>query len=332
MGVPHPCKGQQHVTDLSQSVLYTPYCVDVRGELRLVGGRIMAKRFGGKYSPKGPADGPIPQIVDDRQVDAAGARSNIMFVPAIVLAATNLNDGPVDLILALAGAGVLTAGAWLLREGLRAEAAYDLRKVARRPAVPRKMLSTVMTGLGIAIASYTHDHSLVSAVLYGVVAGGLHVAAFGIDPLKNKRMEGVDTFQQDRVARVVDEAEAQLKVMHDQIDGLGDRDLLRRVNGFQGAARQMIHTVQEDPRDLTGARKYLGVYLMGARDATVKFVDLYRRSRDAKARSDYEALLTDLEQNFAARTQKLLLDDRSDMDIEIKVLRDRLQREGVSLN
>ncbi len=93
----------------------------------------------------------------------------------------------------------------------------------------------------------------------------------------------------------------------------------------------MIRTVEEDPRDLTGARKYLGVYLMGARDATIKFVDLYARNKDADARADYEALLDDLEQNFAARTDKMLLDDRSDMDIEINVLRDRLQREGVSL-
>ena len=41
--------------------------------------------------------------------------------------------------------------------------------------------------------------------------------------------------------------------------------------------------------------------------------------------------MTDLEQNFAARTEKMLVDDHADMDIEINVLRDRLQREGVSL-
>ena len=95
------------------------------------------------------------------------------------------------------------------------------------------------------------------------------------------------------------------------------------------AALRMIRTVEEDPRDLTGARKFLGVYLMGARDASVKFVDFYKRNHDADARADYEVLLGDLEQNFAARTEKLLLDDRSDMDIEIKVLRDRLQRESL---
>lgn len=291
----------------------------------------MAQRFGGKHSPNGQTDSVHESAVDARVVDAAGARANILFLPPVLLMFTSLTDGPYVLVLALAAAADMALAAWLLRDGLRAEAAYNARKVARRPAVPRKMLASLLTGTGVAIAAYSGDSGIFGAALYGAVALALHVAAFGIDPLKNKRMEGVDTFQQDRVARVVEEAEAHLLVMKEQIEALSDRKLESRVLGFQAAARHMIRTVEEDPRDLTGARKYLGVYLMGARDATVKFVDLYRRNRDAGARASYEALLTDLEQNFAARTEKLLLDDRSDMDIEIKVLRDRLKREGISL-
>jgi hypothetical protein len=142
-------------------------------------------------------------------------------------------------------------------------------------------------------------------------------------------MEGIDTFQQDRVARVVDQAEAHLKGMKDAIIRAGDRGLEARVDQFQNTARVMARTVEEDPRDLTAARKYLGVYLEGARDATVKFADLFARTKDAAVKADFETFLTDIEANFNARTQKLLLDDRTDMDIEIKVLRDRLQREGV---
>ena len=66
---------------------------------------------------------------------------------------------------------------------------------------------------------------------------------------------------------------------------------------------------------------------MGARDASVKFADLYAQNRDPQARSDYEALLTDLETNFASRTQKLLSDNHTDLDVEIQVLRDRLKLE-----
>ena len=292
----------------------------------------MAQRYGGKYSPNGTSSPATPDPVrEDRAVAAAGRRARPLFVPPVLLVATSLNAGPFVLATALAGAAALGLGAWLLQEGLEAEAAYHARKVARRPALPRKILAAALTGIGVTLAAYTGDSGLLGSIVYGLAALGLHIAAFGTDPMSDKRMEGIDTFQQDRVARVVDEAEAHLATMKAQIDTLSDRRLSGRVTDFQTIARRMIRTVEEDPRDLTGARKFLGVYLMGARDATVKFVDLYRRNRDAAVRASYEELLADLEQNFAARTEKMLLDDRSDMDIEIKVLRDRLQREGVNL-
>jgi hypothetical protein len=290
----------------------------------------MATRYSGKYSPTGQIpEGYREEAVDDRVLDAAGARANLLFVPGILLVFFSIGSGPYLLALALIAAAVLTLAAWLLRDGLRAEAAYDARKVARRPALPRKMLATALTGLGVALAAYTGTSGVPASVTYGLIAAALHVTAFGIDPMKNKLMEGIDEFQQDRVARVVDEAEAYLSAIRDQIARLGDRPLELRVQGFLAAARKMIRTVQEDPRDLTGARKYLGVYLMGARDATAKFAEVFARTKDAAARADYEALLADLETNFAAQTGKMLESTKGDMDIEIKVLRDRLQREGV---
>ncbi len=296
----------------------------------------MAKRFGGKYSPDGAdSDLPLPRgQFDGARVDPAGARSNLLFLPGVLLVFLSLNDGAIGLSLALVAAAVLTLAAWLLREGLRAQAAYDARKVARRPAFPRKIAASILTGIGVALAAYKGEHgtpdpSLIAPVLYGMAAMALHSVSFGFDPLKNKGMEGVDTFQQDRVARVVDEAEKHLRAMSDAISRAGDRKIEARVETFQKTARDLIRTVEEDPRDLTAARKYLVVYLQGARDATIKFADVYSRTRDPKARADYVALLDDLDQNFAARTRKSLLDDRSDMTVEIEVLRDRLKREGV---
>ena len=93
----------------------------------------------------------------------------------------------------------------------------------------------------------------------------------------------------------------------------------------------MIRTVEEDPRDLTGARKYLGVYLMGARDASAKFADLYGRTRDEDARAQLRGAADRPASRISRRsTAKMVEGDRTDMDIEIKVLRDRLKREGVT--
>jgi len=293
----------------------------------------MAKQFGGKYSPNATGNQTTGNRKRRAEVDPAGGRANVLFVPAIVLVATSFSGGAVALLAALLGAASLTLSAWLLRGGLRAEAAYHARKVARRPALPRKVLAAVFSGIGAALAVMAHSDSVnvIAPVLYGIIAAGLHLTAFGLDPMRNKGMDGVDTFQQDRVARVVGEAEKHLATMRETIMRAGDRQATARLEDFIDTARDLIRTVEEDPRDLTATRKFLGVYLQGARDATAKFADIYARIRDTQARNDYLALLDDLEQNFAARNRKSLLDDRSDLTIEIDVLRERLSREGVRL-
>ncbi len=278
-----------------------------------------------------PEDRPGPSAYKGATVDPVGARSNVMFVPPIVLAAMSLNDGAIGLATGLVGAGALLLGAWLLRDGLRAQAAYDERRVSRRPGIPRKIFAAAFCGIGAAIAVYKNDPGLIAPMIFGAAAAVLHIGAFGLDPLKDKGMEGIDTFQQDRVAKVVDEAEAHLNAMSDAIKRAGDRQVEARVERLQIKVREMIRTVEEDPRDLAGARKFLGVYLMGARDASVKFADVYSRTQDRGAKSDYMMLLTDLEESFGKKTEKLLLDNNADLTVEIDVLRDRLQREGVRL-
>lgn len=296
----------------------------------------MAQRFGGKYSPDAsgtdgaasprPAPPPAPRA-------HGAARVNLLYVAPIPLLFTAFGQDAVGMAVDLAAAAVLVLGAYTLSEGLRAEAAYDARKVARRPALPRKIIAAALAGLGVFLAALSPDSGgLLQPLLYGTIAMALHLAAFGLDPLADKNVEGVDHFQQDRVARVIDEAEAQLERMGRAIKGAGDRKLERRVEGFQATARHMCRTVEEDPRDLTAARKFLVVYLKGAAEATVKFADLYARRRDPEAREKYVALLDDLERNFTAKTDTLMVEDRSALDVEIEVLRDRLQREGVRMD
>ena len=292
----------------------------------------MAQRFGGKFSPDGNNGSPAKRAQGARhRIDPVGARANLMFLPAAVVLFTSLASGATGLALGAASAAVLTLSAWLLRHGLRAEAAYEERKVARRPSIPRKLFSSVLAGAGIALAAYSGDGGLIAALLYGAVTTGLHGMSFGLDPMRDKGMEGIDTFQQDRAQRTVDKAEGLLAQMADAIRRAGDRRAEARVERFQATVRDMLRTIEDDPRDLTSARRFTGVYLMGARDATIKFADIYARSRDDSARGDYMALLDDLEANFAAKTQKLLQDDQGDLEVEISVLRDRLEREGVPL-
>jgi hypothetical protein len=289
----------------------------------------MAERFGGKYSPQGGGNGsqkaalPVPAEAKPR-----GAwRASVLFLSSFLFLFPAFGDGPRDMLLGLLAGGCLILSSWLSREGLKAEAAYDARKVARRPAFPRKLAGALLTGVALAIGGVIAGQGIVVPALYALVGAALHLGTFGLDPMSDKGMEGIDSFQVNRVAQAVEEGEKHIAAMKDAILRAKDRSLERRVDQFAATARGLFRTIEGDPGDLTAARKYLSVYLMGARDATVKFADHYAQTRDSAARSDYEALLTDLETTFAQKTTAFLSNSRTDLDVEIGVLRDRLKLE-----
>jgi len=289
----------------------------------------MAQRYGGKFSPVPGAEATDESGADSYRLKSrsrTGFRVNFLFVVPFLFVVSAFRSEALGLALNLGAFACLMLAAWLTRDGIVAEDAYDARRVARRPAIPRKMFASGVTGAGLALAGLG-DGSLVNALVFGLLGAGLHSLAFGIDPLKDKGMSEGDRFQTDRVERAVREAEDYLKEMREAVARTRDRTLVTRVDRFEATARKMFRTVEDDPRDLTAARKFLGVYLLGARDAAVKFADLFTRKPDAQAKADFVALLDDLERNYAAKTETLLLDDRSNFDVEIEVLRERLERE-----
>ncbi|TXI01555.1 MAG: hypothetical protein E6Q73_07005 [Pseudorhodobacter sp.] len=289
----------------------------------------MAQRFGGKYSPTpGTPAGPDAQRPVAQPTSSDQRRASLLGLFALTLVIPGFQGDPRKLMLSLAAGAALLLAAWMTREGIRAAEVYASRKVARRPALPRKVLGAGLTALALGLGVLAQGPGLVYPQLFAGVGLVLHLLAFGLDPMRDKGAEGIDAFQTDRVARAVDEAEAHLTAMKDAILRAGDRALEGRVDRFTHTARALFRSVESDPGDLTAARKFLSVYLQGARDATVKFADLYAHNRDAKARADYEALLTDLETTFAARTTALLAGGHSDLDVEISVLRDRLKYES----
>jgi hypothetical protein len=287
----------------------------------------MAERFGGKHSPtpRGPDGKPAPDPgFRTKRRSRAGGRVNFLFIVPFLFAIQAFAGSPTGLALNLGAFGLLIAAAFLTREGILAQEAYDARRIAKRPAFPRKIFGSVLTGAGLFLGGLAGAPDLVAPILFGVLGTVLHFVAFGPDPLRDKGAEGLDPYQTQRVARAVDEAERHLAAMSDAIKRAGDRGLESRVDRFAAVARTLFRTIEGDPRDLASARKEIGVFLMGARDATAKFADLYAQTRSAQARADYEQLLTELETHFENRKEALLSNDHADLDVEISVLRERL--------
>ena len=212
----------------------------------------MSERFGGKYSPEtgNAADGNSYQGARRSRV---GGRVNFLFLVPLPMIWQAFTSPPLEMFLWLMALADLLLAAWLTRSGQQAHAAYEARKVARRPALPRKILGSILTGTGLALAGYV-GFGVLEAVLFGVLGLALHFAAFGADQLVNKGMDGVDQFQTDRVARVVTQAEEHLTAISSAAHRAADRQVSSRVERFQRQVRELLRTVEEDPRDLTAAQ------------------------------------------------------------------------------
>lgn len=287
----------------------------------------MAQRFSGPYSPGTRAA--ANALAAPRRVSPVGARVNLLFILPFAFVIRGFFREPVGLAADLASFALLIAAAWMTREGVIAHDAYNQRKIARRPGLPRKAFGAALTGLGLGLAGFMGSGGIVSGVIFGVLGVVLHLMAFGPDPMRDKGLEGVDLFQAERVNRAVTEAETHLDAMSDALKRARDPRATARLGEFQTHVRALLRAVQDNPGQLTAARRYMGVYLLGAREATVKYADLYARTRDANAQADYLALLDDLQSNFTLRTESLLDSDRTALDIEMAVLRERLEREGL---
>ena len=285
----------------------------------------MGQRFGGPFSPQSRGLDQRPPRPLRHPLER---RTGWITAAAAFFLLGAFFQSPVGMVTDLAAFGIVAGAMWVTREGLKAEAAYDSRRTARRPAIPRKLFGAVLTGLGLAVGAWAPDAAL-GAGLIGIAGTALHMLGFGTDPMRDKGMEGVDSFQQDRAARMIAEGQAHLDAMKAAVMRTGERRLEARVAMFEATVQDLFRRVEADPGDLSAARRYLGIYLLGAREATAKFADLYAQTRDPRSLADWERLLTDLEGEFAARTRTLIEGGRSDLDIAISVLRDRLAREGV---
>jgi hypothetical protein len=249
--------------------------------------------------------------------------------PLLLSAITSVGVGHIfSALLDLAAYAALMLGAFLLGEGLKAERAFDARTMARPPAFPRKLVAAILAGGGVFLAAFFGwGHSLPAAIAFGALATGSHILAFGLDPMRAKGVaeHGADG---ERAAAALEKAEAHLAAISDLTPKLGDREVRDRIGALTAEVRQMLTLIEQDPRDLGRARRYLTVYLKGAHDATRKYADNRERLNDPSLRTEYLALIADLEASFGRGRKMLLEDDRTDLEVEIEVLRERLGQEG----
>ncbi|HHW75957.1 MAG TPA: hypothetical protein GX399_02835 [Xanthomonadaceae bacterium] len=252
-------------------------------------------------------------------------------LPVLIAAVVSLAHGSLDGLLGnAAGYGLFLAGALLLRRGLLTEAEYGRRRVARAPW-PLKTLGGSVIALATGITAWfgAGQHPAI-AVAFGLAALLGCYLSYGFDPRVAKRFtdrDGVDVT--DRVLEALTQAEASIAAIEQSTRNIRNAELNSRLRRIVAQARQILTMLEEDPRDLRRARKFLNVYLDGAKQVTEGYAKTHARVVAPELEDNFRRVLATIEDVFQEQQQKLLETDVTDLDVQIEVLTTQLKREGV---
>lgn len=260
-----------------------------------------------------------------------GAILFILPLPVLIAAIIAMARGLLVPLLGNAfGAALFAAGAWLLWRGLGAEMAAA--RPRGRVAWPLKTLGNGLIGMATGITAWLGvGHHPGIALAFGLVAGLGGWLFYGGDrrPLMRVR----DAMGRDRRASVrsaLAQAEQSITAIEQTSRRIAPADLRDRLGQITTLAREVLTLLEEDPRELPRARRFLGVYLEGVQRVVEGYATAHRRAALGPVDERFRRVLEQIEAVFEEQRERLTRREVMDLDVEIEVLLNQLKREGLT--
>ena len=221
------------------------------------------------------------------------------------------------------GAGILALRA------LAGEARYFLGERPDPPAVPLKLLSAVLTALGVALAAVAGGHAASGALVFAGLGGLGHVALYGRD-LRPPRIQVavVDGVDAAAVTLQLKRAYGRLRGIDAAAHGITAPEFRDRLARITGIGRSILHSIERDPADAARARRFLHLYLDSAERVTTEYARTHTQVRHQGLDQNFRQLLVGMERTFAEQQRALVERDLLSLDVDIEVLNARLTHEG----
>ena len=231
-----------------------------------------------------------------------------------------------------AAAFLLFVGGRLVERGSREEALNAGRPLTQSPT-PWKLLGALAAGAGAAVVSLGSGDDLGMTLLYGAMVAGACVFTYGLDPRADR--SSIEAAAQRAgmkskdVIDALEEAHRKVRGIEDAAQSLHSRELKTRLDRICQQARVILAQLEQDPKNLSRARRFLVTYLDGTRDVVTKYAAQQRDLSETVLAENFRRVLTTIEQVFAEQEEVLKQDDKLNLEVQIEVLETQLRREGV---
>lgn len=249
--------------------------------------------------------------------------------PVLIAAIIALVQGSFwkTIILGGAFAGFMIA-AIVARHGFRLEKAYIEKKIAKAPGTPYKTVAALILSVTTGVTAFlTANYGLFSSIVMGGATFLGFYLSYGLDPRKDKsgNFLGVST---EEVIDALEAAEIKLSALESARDKIRNLDIKQQLRNIINEGRLIIDNIEDDPKDLERARKFLTVHLDGAKRVTETYVKTHSKDATTDTQdTDFLRVLNSIEENFKEQRESLKQNDQFDLDVQIEVVETQIKQD-----
>jgi len=213
--------------------------------------------------------------------------------------------------------GVIT----LAKKGFAQEAEYRTKTLAKAPKVPYKNIAGVLLGITTLYSAYVAgDIPLLKSLFLALIAIAGWFLYYGADP-KADKLKNLGDISAEFVLETIHEAQGKLGVIRDHMKQIHDTALHHKLSGAVTQAEQILQTIQEDPKDVRVARKFLTVYIDGIAKVTESYTQLEEEQIDDVTKTRLHTLMDEVQERFDKELERLKGNNQFDLDVRIDTLK-----------
>jgi len=234
---------------------------------------------------------PENKIINTVKTGFKGLLLFIMPMPVLFAALVYLLKGKTILSVT---SGLLFLGfmlaAIVARHGFKLEHKFKQRKFSKAPGKPFKSLAAILLAGSTALTAFLlTNYGIIESALFGIVTLIAFYITYGLDPRQQDSGEISLGVNAEEVYEALEEAETKIASIEDSRKSIRNIEFNRHLKLIVEKARGVITLIEEDPKDLSRARKFLKVYL----DGTARVTESYAKTQNKSAST------AELDQNFA---------------------------------
>ncbi len=209
--------------------------------------------------------------------------------------------------------------------GLTQELEYYTKTLTKAPKTPYKLISGVLLGISTFFSSFIAGYQdFFISIFLGIVASIGYFLYYGFDPRADK-LTNIGDISAEFVLETLATARGKLKSIEEDMSKIKDTKLISQLRVAINKAYEILKNIEEDPKDVRVARKFIIVYIDGIKKVTESYIELDEKDITEETKEKLYNLLSDVEDRFEKEIIRLKRNNQFDLDVNIDVLQEQIK-------